>query len=167
MKFLIVLALIGAAVAYDPLTADEAHLVQAAWGQVKSNEVDILYAVFKAYPDIQARFPAFVGKNLDEVKGTAPFALHATRIVSFFTEVVTLSGNPATAPAVKTLVNELGQNHKNRGVSKAQFTEFRTALTSYVKAHAKFSADAEAAFNKGLDNVYEVIFSNLDGHPVA
>nr|BAO18437.1 globin [Polypedilum nubifer] len=168
MKFLIVLALIGAAsAAINPLSEAQAGLVQAAWGKVKTSEVDILAAVFAAYPDIQAKFPAFVGQDLAAVRGSAAFALHATRIVSFISEVVALAGNQAALPAVKTLVNELGQNHKNRGITEAQFNEFRTALTSYVSANAPWGDNVAAAWNQALDNVYFIIFSNLNGNPVA
>nr|AAB38011.1 Pol n I component MV=allergenic monomeric hemoglobin {N-terminal} [Polypedium nubifer, larvae, Peptide Partial, 37 aa] [Polypedilum nubifer] len=37
----------------DFLTADQAGVLQSAWSNIKNSEVDILYAVFKAYPDIQ------------------------------------------------------------------------------------------------------------------
>nr|BAO18434.1 globin [Polypedilum nubifer] len=167
MKFLIVLALVGAAVAYTPLSSGDADVVRSAWDKVKHSEVDILAAVFSAHPDIQAKFPAFVGKDLDSIKGSAAFALHATRIVSFVSEVLALAGNSATVPAIKTLVNQLGQNHKNRGVTKDQFNEFRASLTSYVSGHAPWGDNVAAAWNHALDNVYEIIFSNLDGHPVA
>nr|BAO18438.1 globin [Polypedilum nubifer] len=166
MKFLIVLAFVAAASA-APLSADQAALVSNAWNSVKHQEVEILAAVFAAHPDIQARFPAFVGKDLASIKGSAAFALHATRIVSFVSEVLALAGNPAAQPAVKTLVNQLGQNHKNRGISKEQFNEFRSSLTDFLASHATWGDNVAAAWNQALDNVYAIIFSNLDGHPVA
>ncbi|KAG5666737.1 hypothetical protein PVAND_014749 [Polypedilum vanderplanki] len=157
MKFLIVLALIGAAAA-TPLTADQAALVRGAWNKVKTSEVEILAAVFSAYPDIQAKFPAFAGKDLASVKGSAAFALHATRIVSFVSEIISLAGNSATAPAIETLATELANNHKNRGVTEAQFNEFRTALTNYVSAHAPWGDNVASAWNQAFDNIYEIIF---------
>lgn len=169
MKFLI-LALCVVAVAADPhwvtLDASEVALVKSTWKEVKYNEVDILYYVFKAYPDIQARFPAFVGKDLDGLKSTAPFALHATRIISFFSEYISLLGSEGNQPAIKTILNQMGQNHKNRGIPKAYFDEFRTAIFSYLKDHSAFSADAEHAWGDAFDKMYYVIFSALDGHPV-
>ncbi|KAG5666741.1 hypothetical protein PVAND_014753 [Polypedilum vanderplanki] len=160
MKFLIVLACIAAASA-APLSADQAGLVRGAWDKVKHSEVEILAAVFSAYPDIQARFPKFAGKELSSIKGSADFALHATRIVSFISEVLALAGNSATAPAIETLVTELANNHKNRGVTKDQFTEFRTALTSYVSGHAPWGDNVAAAWNQAFDNVYATIFAKL------
>jgi hypothetical protein len=169
MKFL-VLALCVVAVAADPhwmmMDAGEVAAVKSTWNQVKHTETDMLYAVFKAYPDIQARFPAFTGKNLETIKGSAAFALHATRIVSFFTEYISLLGSDATQPAIKTILNEMGQNHRNRGIPKAQFNEFRTGMMSYLKAHSTFNNAAAHAWDDAFDKMYFVIFSSLDGHPV-
>jgi hypothetical protein len=166
MKFLVFFALIAASSAAY-LNQEQADLLRGAWGNIKNNEVDILYAVFKAYPDIQARFPAFVGKDLESIKGSAPFALHATRIVSFITEIINLSGSDSTLPAIKTLVNEMGQNHKNRGITKAQFNEFRTAITEYASTHTSWGDNVAVVWNLAIDNTYAIIFSNLDGKPVA
>lgn len=169
MKFLI-LALCVVAAAAEPhwffMPADEVALVQGTWDQVRHNEVDILYNIFKAYPDIQARFPKFVGKDLDAVKGTADFALHSARIVNFFSEYINLLGQQSTQPAIKTILNEMGQNHKNRGVSKQQFNEFETAVMTYMKAHVSWGPNVEKAWGDCFDKMYSVIFANLDGHPV-
>ena len=121
MKFL-VLALCIAAASAAVLTTEQADLVKKTWGTVKFNEVDILYAVFKAYPDIMAKFPQFAGKDLDSIKDTAAFATHSTRIVSFLSEVISLAGSDANIPAIQNLAKELATSHKPRGVSKDQFT---------------------------------------------
>ncbi|KAG5666727.1 hypothetical protein PVAND_014739 [Polypedilum vanderplanki] len=161
MKFLIVLACIAAASA-APLSHDEAELLKGAWDQIKHNEVDILAAVFSAHPDIQARFPKFAGKELSAVKGSADFAIHASRIVSFISEVISLSGNEATLPAIKSIVSKLGHDHKNRGISKDQFNEFRSALTDYASSHASWNDNVAAAWNHAIDNVYAIIFAALE-----
>lgn len=80
MKFLILAAVLIAG-ASATLTGDEANLVKTSWGQVKDKEDDILYAIFKENPDIQAKFPKFVGKTLDEIKGSDDFSKHADKIV--------------------------------------------------------------------------------------
>jgi hypothetical protein len=170
MKLLIVLAAIvcAASAQVKDFTAEETALVTKSWDTVKHNEVDILYAIFKAYPDIQARFPKFVGKDLETVKDTADFALHAGRIINFFSELVALGNAGRSArPAGLTLINELGHDHRNRGISKEQFNEFRTALTDYVSTHAPWGDNVAALWKQGLDNMYVVIFSNLDGKPVT
>nr|BAN67573.1 globin [Polypedilum vanderplanki] len=169
MKFLI-LALCVAAVAADPhwlvLPANEVAAVKSTWNSIKHDEVAILEAVFKAYPDIQARFPKFAGKSLDSIKGSADFAIHASRIVSFFSEYIAFLGVENTQPAIKTILNELGQSHRNRGVTKAQFEEFHQALNAYLKSHANWNPDIAHAWDDAFDKAYFVIFSALDGKPV-
>nr|P29242.1 RecName: Full=Globin CTT-VIIB-7; Flags: Precursor [Chironomus piger]CAA39716.1 Ctp HbVIIb-7 [Chironomus thummi] len=162
MKFFAVLALCVVGAIASPLSADEANLVKSSWDQVKHNEVDILAAVFAAYPDIQAKFPQFAGKDLASIKDTAAFATHATRIVSFFTEVISLSGNQANLSAVYALVSKLGVDHKARGISAAQFGEFRTALVSYLQAHVSWGDNVAAAWNHALDNTYAVALKSLE-----
>lgn len=162
MKFFAVLVFCVVGAIAGPLSADEAALVKSSWDQVKHNEVDILYAVFKAYPDIQAKFPQFVGKDLDAVKETAAFATHATRIVSFLSEVVSLSGAENNLAAVHTLVTKLGKDHKARGVTKAEFTNFRTALVSYLSSHVSWGENVAAAWNHALDNTMAIAFKQLD-----
>jgi hemoglobin-like flavoprotein len=170
MKF-VILALCIAAVAADPhwlfIPADEVALVHNSWDQVKHNEVEILYYVFKAYPDLQTRFAAFVGKDLESLKDTGKFALHAARIVSFFSEYIALLGKEATQPAIKTILNEMGYNHKNRGITKEQFNEFETALIAYLKTQVSWGDNVEKAWGDAFDKMYYVIFSNLDGKPVV
>jgi len=161
MKFFAVLALCVVGAIASPLTTDEASLVQSSWKQVSHNEVDILAAVFAAYPDIQAKFPQFAGKDLASVKDTAAFATHATRIVSFLSEVIALSGNPANAASVQSLVSKLGDDHKARGVSAAQFGEFRTALVAYLQAHVSWGDNVAAAWNKALDNTMAIAVAHL------
>ncbi|KAG5666738.1 hypothetical protein PVAND_014750 [Polypedilum vanderplanki] len=160
MKFLILCALFAIASA-DFLSVEQAETLRETWNKIKHNEVDILYSIFKAYPDIQAKFPKFAGKDLDSIKGSADFALHATRIVSFISEVISLSGNKANAPAIETLVTKLGVEHKDRGVTKDQFNEFRTAITNYASSHATWGDNVAAVWNQALDNVYTIIFSQL------
>ncbi|XP_070504467.1 globin CTT-VIIB-7-like [Chironomus tepperi] len=162
MKFFAVLALCVVGAIASPLSADEAALLKSSWKQVSHNEVEILAAVFAAYPDIQAKFPQFAGKDLASVKDTAAFATHATRIVSFFSEVISLSGNEANLSAIYSLVSKLGADHKARGITPAQFTEFRTALVAYVSSHVSWGDNVAAAWNHGLDNIYAAVFKALE-----
>jgi hypothetical protein len=167
MKFLI-LALYVVAVTADPdlfmMEANEVMSVKNTWESVKHNEVDILYNIFKAYPDIMSKFPKFVGKDLEMLKSQASFAVHAGRIVGFFGEYITLLGKESNQPAIKTLLNEMGQNHKGRGIPKTQFNEFKTAVMSYLSTHGEgYNAHY---WDDAFDKMYFVIFSNLDGHSV-
>nr|CAA39724.1 ORF D [Chironomus tentans] len=161
MKFLAVLALCIVGAVADPISADQADLIRSSWAQVKHNEVDILAAVFKDHPDIQARFPQFAGKDVDSLKDTAAFATHAGRIVGFISEIVALVGNEANRPAMNTLTNELATNHHNRGISKAQFNEFRASMTSYLSHHTTWNDATAAAWTHGLDNIFDAIFAHL------
>jgi hypothetical protein len=169
MKFLI-LALCAVAAVADPqyvmLDTNEVELVKSSWMKVRFNEVDILYNIFKLYPDIQGKFSMFAGKDLEAVKDTWQFALHAGRIVNFFTNYVELLGHDSTQPAIKTYINEMGFRHKTRGVSKDMFNEFKTGFFTYMKAHVSWGDNVEHAWNDAFDKMYYVIFSNLDGHPV-
>lgn len=170
MKFLILAVCVIAAIA-DPhwVTLDdhEVAVVKSTWNSVSDHEIDILAAIFKAYPDIQSRFPGFAGKDIETLKTTPKFALHATRIVGFFSQYITLLGKADTQAAIKTILNEMGENHRTRGIPKDMFNEFRTAVFSYLKAHATgFNDDAAHAWGDAFDKMYYVIFSALDGHPV-
>nr|BAO18430.1 globin [Polypedilum nubifer] len=158
MKLLIVVAALIAA-AHASVSADEAALVQSTWNQVRTNEVDILYAIFSAYPDIQARFPAFVGQDLSTLRGTAPFALHASRIVSLISQYVGLLGNDANLPAIQTIFNEMGQTHYNRGVTAQQFAEFRTAFINYLSSQVSWGDNVAQAWNDAFDQVYAIVLS--------
>jgi hemoglobin-like flavoprotein len=158
MKFFAVLALCIVGAIAHPLSVDEAALVKTSWSQVKHNEVDILYAVFKAYPDIQNKFPQFSGKDLDDIRNTAAFATHSTRIISFLSELIALSGSESNLSAIYGLVSKMGADHKARGVTQGQFNEFRTALVSYLKEHSTWSDATAAAWTHALDNVYTAVF---------
>jgi len=161
MKFFAVLALCVVGAIASPLTADQANLVQSSWAQVKNREVDILAAVFTANPDIQARFPQFAGKDVAALRDTAAFATHAGRIVGFVSEIIALIGNQSNAPALQTLIGQLAASHKARGISQAQFNEFRASLIVYLQANVAWSDATAAAWTQGLDNVYGQLFAAL------
>lgn len=140
MKFLIVFALcvVGAFASFH---CDNSELVQKAWYSMRHEEIDILYSAFKAYPDIQAKFPKFAGKDLEELKGTAPFAVHATRIVNFMFEIIALITNDDNTPAIQTLLTQLGKEHKERGVTVKNFDDFHVALNDFLHSHTSVWTD--------------------------
>ncbi|KAL7051869.1 hypothetical protein ACKWTF_004665 [Chironomus riparius] len=156
-----VLALCIVGAIASPLSADQASLVKSTWAQVRNSEVEILAAVFTAYPDIQARFPQFAGKDVASIKDTGAFATHAGRIVGFISEIVALVGNESNAPAMATLINELSTSHHNRGITKGQFNEFRSSLVSYLSSHASWNDATADAWTHGLDNIFGMIFAHL------
>lgn len=159
MKFLILAVLVAGA--YASVSSDQASIVRSTWAQVSNNEADILFAIFSAYPDIQARFPAFVGQNLNALRSTPAFTLHASRIISLFNQYVSLLGNDANLPAINTIFNEMGVNHRNRGIPRSQFVEFRTALTNYLQANVSWGDNVAAAWNAAFDQMFNIIYANL------
>ena len=143
------------------------HLnLRASWNQVKHNEVDILTTIFAENPDIQDRFPEFAGKDLKFLKTTPAFATHASRIVGFFTELTDLPPIDSGVSAAKTLINQLAVSHKERGISKDQFNAFRVSLYKYLSQHVTWENNMAQTWEKGMDNVYQVLFSALDGNPM-
>ncbi|XP_070493883.1 LOW QUALITY PROTEIN: globin CTT-E/E'-like [Chironomus tepperi] len=151
MKFIILALCVAAASALSP---DQISLVQSSYAKVKGHSVDILYATFKADPSIQDKFPQFVGKDLEAIKGSAEFAAHAGRIVGFFSGVI--DDLPNIGPHVDALV----ATHKPRGVTHAQFNNFRAAFTTYLKGHVD-SAELEAAWGATLDAFYGAVFAKM------
>lgn len=160
MKFLVVLALCIVSAIADPLTAGEASLVKDSWHKVHHNEVAILANFFQQHPEHQARFPAFVGKDLATLKDTAKFATHATRIVSALSEVIELTGDAASAPALKTALHTLGSDHKRRGIPKESFGDFKTSFVSYLKEHVTWNDDLAHAWDKAFENSLTIMFES-------
>lgn len=149
MKFFIIALCCVAAVSGSKwMDAGEAKLVQDSLSKVK--DVDILYAVFKDNPDIQAKFTQFAGKNLDELKGTPAFALHAGRIVGFLVKYVNLLGNDANDGKIQGALDEFVASHASRSVTKAQLEGFKGAAAKYLKG-VGVDGSTVSAWAKALD----------------
>lgn len=158
MKFLILALCVAAAMAGP--TADQIAAAKASWNGVKSKQVDVLYAIFKANPDIQAAFSQFAGKDVDAIKGTPEFATYAGRIVGFFSEVMDLLGNDANTATIVSKATELGKTHKTRA-SAGQFDSFRKTLVVWLKGNAKWDATVESSWNAVLDHVFGLLKEKL------
>nr|AAB27064.1 hemoglobin component VII [Tokunagayusurika akamusi=midges, 4th-instar larva, Peptide, 150 aa] [Tokunagayusurika akamusi]1X46_A Chain A, hemoglobin component VII [Tokunagayusurika akamusi] len=144
------------------MEAGDIALVKSSWAQIHDKEVDILYNFFKSYPASQAKFSAFAGKDLESLKDTAPFALHATRIVSVINEAIALMGVAENRPALKNVLKQQGINHKGRGVTAAHFEEFETALEAFLESHASgYNAGTKKAWDSAFNNMYSVVFPEL------
>ena len=152
MKFIILALCVAAASA---LSGDQIGLVQTTYGKVKGDSVGILYAVFKADPSIQAAFPQFVGKDLEAIRGGAEFSTHAGRIVGF------LSGVIDDLPNIGKHVDALVATHKPRGVTHAQFNNFRAAFITYLKGHVDFTSAVEAAWGATFDAFFGAVFAKM------
>nr|AAZ20465.1 hemoglobin III1 [Chironomus tentans] len=151
MKFLILALCFAAASA---LSADQISTVQASFDKVKGDPVGILYAVFKADPSIMAKFTQFAGKDLESIKGTAPFEAHANRIVGFFSKII------GDLPSIEGDVDTFVASHKPRGVTHDQLNNFRAGFVSYMKAHTDYAA-SESAWGATLDTFFGMIFAKM------
>lgn len=149
-----------------PISSEEAETLRTLWNRVKHREADILYVIFKENPEIQAHFPAFVGKNVEALRGSVAFHIHATRIVSFFSKIASLAGDPNNLAASKTLMNELAASHKSRGIQKELFNKFRESLEGFMQRQATWNENTASVWNKASNNFYYVLFSGLDGNPL-
>lgn len=149
-----------------PISSEEAETLRTLWNRVKHREADILYVIFKENPEIQAHFPAFVGKNVEALRGSVAFHIHATRIVSFFSKIASLAGDANNFAASKTLMNELAASHKSRGIQKELFNKFRESLEGFMQRQATWNENTASVWNKASNNFYYVLFSGLDGNPL-
>jgi hemoglobin-like flavoprotein len=75
------------------------------------------------------------------------------------TEVIDLAGNEATAPALKTVLNELGSSHKRRGIPKEAFADFKGSLIAYLKEHVSWGDNISHAWDRAFENSYTILFS--------
>jgi len=158
MKFLILTLCVVAAMA-DP-TADQIAAAKASWNGVKTKQVEILAAIFKASPDIQAAFSQFAGKDVDAIKGTPEFEIYAGKIVGFFSEVMDLLGNDANLATIISKATELGKSHKTRA-SAGQFDSFRKTLVVWLKGNTKWDSTVESSWNAVLDYVFGLLKEKL------
>ena len=163
MKFLAIFALY---IVSTSAFCDNAGPMKEAWEHIRHNEVEMLYTVFKAHPDIQAKFPKFAGKDLEEIKGNADFTIHATRIFGFMTEVAELFGDDANIPAIKNLTIQLGKDHRARGVTVKQFEDFLKSLETYLRTHVKWNDKVEASWFCAQADVYKILHPTLEGRSV-
>lgn len=141
---------------------NEFEIIKSIWNVLKHHEAEILYEIFKTYPDIQEKFSAFAGKDLETIKESPDFALQANKIVTFFKDYVKLLKSEASDDEIDGMLNELAHSHRNRGVTKDNFINFRTAMTQYVKNHTTYNDDVEFIINKLFDHMYDCVFKALN-----
>ena len=168
MKLFLIIALCIMTATCDltPISSEEAEILRTVWNRVKHREADILFTIFTENPEIQAHFPAFVGKDITALRGSVAFAIHATRIVSFFSKIASLTGDPNNIPASKTLLNELAASHRSRGINKEFFNKFRASLDGFMERQSSWDENSATVWKKASDNFYFILFSALDGNPL-
>ena len=163
MKFLAIIALCIVGVS---ALCDDIALTKKAWEDMKHEEVEILYTVFKHYPEIQARFPKFSGKKLETLKGNLEFTVHAAKIIGFMTQVIDLFGDDANLPAIKNLLYQLGKDHKERGVPVKQFEDFNTALVTLFPVYTQWNDKVAASWLCAKTEVLKIMSAGLEGRPL-
>jgi len=104
-------------------------------------------------------------KNPEEIKDTVEFAQHAARIFNFLSEILALTGNPSNMPAVKTLLNQLGESHRNRGITRS-IDDFHKALIAYIQTHGTWSDEISTAWDHADINMHKILYAALDGNPI-
>lgn len=60
------------------------------------------------------------------------------------------------------VLNEMGKNHKRRGISKKAFVELREIIVEVLSQVCHLDDEGKEAWNCLLDTVYHVIFCILD-----
>jgi hypothetical protein len=157
MKVAIILISCIIAVFADYTTEDVAMKSKVLWDKVKHKEIEILYYVFKNFPEMQARFPAFVGKDVDSIKDSAAFAIHATRIISFISEYYSLAGSEKARPALKTISLQLAKNHKVRGISKEMMVRFKDTVMDFWRMDQKLTDDEYKTVQKSSEEFFDIL----------
>ncbi|XP_070504436.1 globin CTT-VIII-like [Chironomus tepperi] len=159
MKYLVLALFIAVASAdFLPQTANDRRIFIESWNTFKQNEVQIVYTVFKANPEIQDKFPQFAGKDIDSIKDTDAFAAHAGRVIGFVSEITALLGDEENnRPALRALINKFGTNHKERKISKELFEKFLDSLDNYPTDQFNWDNNTKRIFSIGLHNIFHYL----------
>lgn len=120
MKFILALGFCFVSASVQRYKASKTHGIKL--GIV---ELIFFYDIFKNYPEIQASFYRFYGVHDFEIlKEKEEFVLHASKIVSFMSEVIDLVQHPKANLAIDKLLTEITQKHENRGISRELVKKF-------------------------------------------
>lgn len=141
-------------------SGDQIATAKASWNTVKNKQSDILYAVFKANPDIQSAFSQFAGKDLDSIKGLPEFSSYAVKIVAVFSTVMDLLGNDANTPTIIAAAKDLAKSHKTRATA-GQFDNFRKTLAAWLKTATASDSNIDSSWSAVLDFVFGVLKDQL------
>jgi hemoglobin-like flavoprotein len=69
---------------------------------------------------------------------------------------VLLLGDEKNNGAIESLCAEMAGNHKPRGVTMEQFTEFRKSFLQYVEEHSTYGDNIATAWNAAWDGWFTV-----------
>lgn len=107
------------------LTEAQKHDIIESWKIPAMNPIDageiILYKFFEKYPDNQQKFNRFKNVPLTQLKGTAPFRAHASRVVNSLSATIDCLRLKDGWEEIPNLWREIGESHNRRKISKASF----------------------------------------------
>ncbi|XP_070508519.1 globin CTT-IIIA-like [Chironomus tepperi] len=122
----------------------------------------ILYTYLEKFPHNQDRFAAFRNTPIIMLKGTPGFRSHANKIMGILGVCIDCLGKPGGADEIVRVLNEMGKNHRRRGIPKKAFMEIRGIILDTLRDLCKLDDEGVQAWSDLLDTVYHVIFTNLD-----
>ncbi|KAG5668876.1 hypothetical protein PVAND_016796 [Polypedilum vanderplanki] len=141
-------------------------IIKKSWEIVFARPLDsgekILYAYLEKYPHNQEKFAAFRNTPIIMLKGTPGFRSHASKIMGLFAQAIEALGQEKGTETIINLFNEMGKNHRRRGIPKRAFIEIRTIILQVVTELCKLDDEGKKAWNDLLDTVYHIVFTNLD-----
>jgi len=149
------------------LTPKEVEIIQESWKIICAKAMDsgelIFYTFLKRFPEHQQKFAAFRDKPLAELKGTAAFRAHASRILNVFSSVIDALDKDAEMKGIKTIVADVGRTHLKRRISKKSQNDLRGVLVEILTSVCTLDAEGLTAWSKLLDIFFHIMFECLDG----
>ena len=79
-----------------------------------------------------------------------------------FAVAIDCLGKPGGSEEILKVLNEMGKNHRRRGISKRAFMELRGIIVETLSDLCKLDDEGKQAWGDLLDTVYHIIFTNLD-----
>jgi len=149
------------------LTPTEVNIIKETWKIPSANQFDsaelIFYTFLERYPEHQQKFAAFKDIPLADLKGTAGFRAHASRIFNAFSSVIDALDKDVELKGIKRIIAETGKFHAKKKVTKKSQVELRGVLVEILSDVCKLDDEGKVAWNKLLDIFYHIMFECLDG----
>lgn len=142
------------------LTEREVYAIKGSWPKASESSdvaVKILYNYFKSYPAAQEGYPKFKGQPLDELKGHPDFKSHAYKMYDFFDGGVRYA-KPGPKKTTCKPLEEMSAGYVKKGlINRERFASFREPLLDSLDV----KKETRDAWNKYLDNIYTLLFSQF------
>lgn len=79
-----------------------------------------------------------------------------------FSVAIDCLGKQGGSDEIVKLLNEMGKNHRRRGIPKKAFVEIRQTILELLSEICKLDDEGKEAWNNFMDTIYHIIFTNLD-----